>query len=143
VVAEAERYRRERIIAGAGPWNHDHSVGLCFTRSLTRFLRALSLVKSSKRHFEPETPGALPMLLTMVVSFVPRSERWIWGIPGKCSDSARRCGFRSSQQKRATDLDSMNAWIPKLDVAARSHELVGIGGDKSPCVEGWGTFTHN
>ncbi len=33
------------------------------------------------------------------------------------ADSARRCGFRSSQQKRASVLDSTNVLIPKLDVA--------------------------
>jgi hypothetical protein len=33
------------------------------------------------------------------------------------ADSARRCRFRKSQQKRASDLDSIDGWIPKLDVA--------------------------
>src|ERR1017187_1286452 len=33
------------------------------------------------------------------------------------ADSARRCRFRKSQQKRASDLDSIYGWIPKLDVA--------------------------
>jgi hypothetical protein len=36
------------------------------------------------------------------------------------ADSARRCRFRNSQQKRASDLDSTNVWIPKLDVAGSS-----------------------
>jgi hypothetical protein len=36
------------------------------------------------------------------------------------ADSARCCRFRNSQQKRASDLDSINAWIPKLDVAGSS-----------------------
>ena len=43
------------------------------------------------------------------------------------ADSARRCRFRKSQQKRASDLDSKYVWIPKLDVAgsnpvSRSHD---------------------
>ena len=33
------------------------------------------------------------------------------------ADSARRCRFRNSQQKRASDLDPTYVWIPKLDVA--------------------------
>ena len=33
------------------------------------------------------------------------------------ADSARRCRFRKSQQKRASDLDPKDVWIPKLDVA--------------------------
>jgi hypothetical protein len=33
------------------------------------------------------------------------------------ADSARCCRFRNSQQKRASDLDPTNRWIPKLDVA--------------------------
>ena len=32
------------------------------------------------------------------------------------ADSARRCRFRNSQQKRASDLDPTYVWIPKLDV---------------------------
>jgi hypothetical protein len=36
------------------------------------------------------------------------------------ADSARRCRFRSSQQKRASDLDPTYVWIPKLDVAGSS-----------------------
>src|SRR5262249_38913812 len=36
------------------------------------------------------------------------------------ADSARRLRFRKSLQKRASDLDSMNAWIPKLDVVGSS-----------------------
>jgi hypothetical protein len=36
------------------------------------------------------------------------------------ADSARRCRFRKSQQKRASDLDSIYGWIPKLDVAGYS-----------------------
>ena len=32
------------------------------------------------------------------------------------ADSARLCRFRKSQQKRASDLDSINGWIPELDV---------------------------
>ena len=34
----------------------------------------------------------------------------------KNADSARGCRFRNAQQKRASDLDPTNAWIPKLDV---------------------------
>ena len=30
-------------------------------------------------------------------------------------DSARRCRFRKSQQKRASDLDSKYVWLPKLE----------------------------
>jgi hypothetical protein len=37
------------------------------------------------------------------------------------ADSARRCRFRKSQQKRASDLDSINGWIPKLDVAGSNQ----------------------
>jgi len=33
------------------------------------------------------------------------------------ADSARRCRFRNSQQKRASDFDPTYVWIPKLDVA--------------------------
>src|ERR1035437_6213686 len=36
------------------------------------------------------------------------------------ADSARRCRFRNSQQKRASDLDPIYVWIPKLDVAGSS-----------------------
>src|ERR1022692_4189717 len=36
------------------------------------------------------------------------------------ADSARRCRFRNSQQKRASDLDLTDVWIPKLDVAGSS-----------------------
>ena len=36
------------------------------------------------------------------------------------ADSARRCRFRNSQQKRASDLDSTYVWLPKLDVAGSS-----------------------
>jgi hypothetical protein len=36
------------------------------------------------------------------------------------ADSARCCRFRSSQQKRASDLDSTHVLIPKLDVASSS-----------------------
>ena len=36
------------------------------------------------------------------------------------ADSARRCRFRNSQQKRASDLDPTYVWIPKLDVAGSS-----------------------
>src|ERR1019366_6676411 len=36
------------------------------------------------------------------------------------TDSARRCRFRNSQQKRASDLDPTYVWIPKLDVAGSS-----------------------
>jgi hypothetical protein len=32
------------------------------------------------------------------------------------ADSARRCRFRNSQQKRTSDLDPTYVWIPKLDV---------------------------
>jgi hypothetical protein len=33
------------------------------------------------------------------------------------ADSARCCRFRKSRQKRASDLDLIYVWIPKLDVA--------------------------
>jgi hypothetical protein len=36
------------------------------------------------------------------------------------TDSARRCRFRKSQQKRASDLDPTYVWIPKLDVVGSS-----------------------
>src|SRR5664279_707375 len=36
------------------------------------------------------------------------------------ADAARRCRFRNSQQKRASDLDPTYVWIPKLDVAGSS-----------------------
>ena len=40
----------------------------------------------------------------------------IAGTKWQNADSARRCRFRKSQQKRASDLDSIDGWIPKLDV---------------------------
>jgi hypothetical protein len=46
------------------------------------------------------------------------------------ADSARHCRFRKSQQKRASDLDSIDRWIPKLDVdcvCARSGLRMGMG----------------
>jgi hypothetical protein len=43
------------------------------------------------------------------------------------ADSARRCRFRNSQQKRASGLDSKYGWIPKLDVAGSlTHHFVGL-----------------
>jgi hypothetical protein len=41
----------------------------------------------------------------------------IAGTKWQNADSARRCRFRKSQQKRASDLDSIDGRIPKLDVA--------------------------
>jgi hypothetical protein len=38
------------------------------------------------------------------------------------ADSARRCRFRNSQQKRASDLDPTYVWIPKLDVAGSNPD---------------------
>src|ERR1017187_3389092 len=37
-----------------------------------------------------------------------------WASNLENADSARRCRFRNSQQKRASDLDPTYVWIPKL-----------------------------
>ena len=60
-----------------------------------------------------------------------------WASNLENADSARRCRFRNSQQKRASDLDPTYVWIPKLDVTGSKsgltapcfHQL-----DLRPCV---------
>ena len=55
-----------------------------------------------------------------LVSFVPRL-----GLTDlENADSARGCGFRSSQQKRVSVLDSNKVLIPKLDVDGGPFLLV-------------------
>ena len=52
------------------------------------------------------------------------------------ADSARRCRFRKSQQKRASDLDSIDGWIPKLDVNPVVRNLAGSGTTNARTLSG-------
>src|ERR1039457_6143095 len=45
-----------------------------------------------------------------------------WASNLENADSARRCRFRNSQQKRASDLDPTYVWIPKLDVVGSNPD---------------------
>src|SRR5436190_2357411 len=45
----------------------------------------------------------------------------VWAENTENADSAKRCRFRNSPQKRASDLDPTYVWIPKLDVSSLSQ----------------------
>jgi hypothetical protein len=67
-----------------------------------------------RRDWQPDAPsaGVLPRAkhaCLIHASFT--ATEW------QTADSARRCRSRKSRQKSASDLDSTNGWIPKLDVA--------------------------
>jgi len=84
------------------------------------FVMRVYLGQHSQLRFRPGSKmdgrGRLRPERGRAVSFVPRLVGQIW----QNADLTRRCRFRNSQQKRASDLDSTYGWIPKLDVAGSS-----------------------